>query len=102
MSRNNYVTLETMPAISSGDSSTTKECIEASTLYLQYSIEKEADKQGYLQDIVNVLACAPRRAEDGQEIFELELGKPLKGKEFILRDKHYQKEYIANWDFCRN
>lgn len=82
-----------------GRNNITHECKEASIKYLEYSSKKEPDKQGYSQDIIDVLTCTPKVAEDGQEIYELELNKPLKGNEFVLRDKHYVKEYIADRDF---
>ncbi len=78
------------------------ECKEASSLYLRYSTEHEPNKQGCSQDIINVLSCTPKIVEDGQEVYELELEKPLKGKEFILRDKHHKKEYLANREFGVN
>jgi len=74
-------------------------CIEASQKYLSYSTKKEANNRGYSQDIIDVHSCTPKITEDGQEIFELHLGKSLKSNEFILRDKYHKIEYLAHRDF---
>ena len=74
-------------------------CINATQTYLKYSSQKESLKQGKSQDIINVLSCTPKITEDGVEVFELEVSKVLKSNEFLIRDKHNNKEYIANEDF---
>jgi len=74
-------------------------CVDATETYLEYSSKKEAQKQGKSQDIVEVISCIPKITEDGVEIFELEVTKPLKSNEFMIRDKHNKIEYIANEDF---
>ena len=103
MSKNNYGRTKTAEGVPETDgigrNNCTHECKEASNKYLEYSSKKEPDKQGYSQDIIDVLTCTPKVTEDGQEIYELELNKPLKGNEFVLRDKHNVREYIANRDF---
>ena len=82
-----------------GTNNIVHDCINATDLYLEYSSEKEPQKQGSSQDIINVLSNKPKVTEDGDEIYELEIGKQLKSNEFLLRDKHYEKEYMANEDF---
>ena len=84
---------------SSGVLSLTNSCKEATETYLEYSSKKEAQKQGASQDIVGVISSIPKITEDGVEIFELEVAKPLKSNEFMIRDKHSRVEYIANEDF---
>ncbi len=84
----------------------TKGCVEesiaATRLYFDHASEYEPQKQGRSQDIVDVRSNTPKVTEDGVEIYELELNKPLKGIEFLLRDKHNNKEYLANEDFRVN
>lgn len=74
-------------------------CISATETYLEHSSKQEAQKQGKSQDIVNVTVSTPKVTEAGVEIFELEVNKPLKSNEFIIRDKHNGVEYVANRDF---
>lgn len=73
--------------------------IEATNLYLEHASEHEPQKQGRSQEIVGVISNTPKVTEDGVEIYELELNKPLKGSEFLLRDKHNHKEYWSDEDF---
>ena len=69
-------------------------CISATETYLEHSSKQEAQKQGKSQDIVNVTVSTPKVTEAGVEIFELEVNKPLKSNEFIIRDKHNGVELI--------
>ncbi len=80
-------------------SSMVKKSIEATTLYLAHSSEYEPQKQGRSQDIVDIASITPKVTEDGVETFEIEVLKPMKGNEFLLRDKYYNREYWANEDF---
>ncbi len=77
----------------------TKKAIECTEQYLEFSSQNESQKQGRLQDIVNVLSNVAKLTEDGVEIYEMELNKPLKSNDFLIRDKHHKKEYWANRDF---
>lgn len=76
-----------------------KKFIECTEKYLEFSSQNESQKQGRLQDIVKVTLNTPKITEDGVEIYEMELNKPLKDKDFLIRDKDYTREYIANKDF---
>jgi len=73
--------------------------IECTSRYLEFSSQKEAKKQGRLQDIVDVISNAPKLTEDGVDLYEMEINKPLKGHDFLIRDKHNDREYWANQDF---
>ncbi len=76
-----------------------KKAIECTEHYLEFSAQNEPQKQGRLQDIVSVVSNIPKLTEDGVEIYEMELNKPLKSNDFLIRDKHNSKEYWANKDF---
>ena len=98
MSKANLIDIATID-YGRGKVSLTNVCIEAASTYLQHSSQKEQQTQGKSQDIVGIVSCIPKITEDGVEIFELEVGKPLKSNEFVIRDKHNKVEYIANEDF---
>ena len=48
---------------------------------------------------MSVISNKPKLTEDGVEIYEMELNKSLKSNDFLIRDKHYNREYWANKDF---
>ncbi|RLA81372.1 MAG: hypothetical protein DRG78_09275 [Epsilonproteobacteria bacterium] len=73
--------------------------IECTNKYLEFSSQNESQKLGRLQDIVGVVSNTPKLTEDGGEFYEIELNKPLKDNEFLIRDKHNSMEYMANRDF---
>lgn len=75
------------------------EAIMATVVSLEHASEFEPQKQGRSQDIINVISCKPKIIEDGVEIYEMELNKPIRGNDFLLRDKKHKKEYFANDDF---
>ena len=62
----------------------TKKAIECTEQYLEFSAQNEPQKQGRLQDIVNVVSNKPKLTEDGIEIYEMELNKPLKSNDGTL------------------